>query len=608
MHTGALGGDAALAAANEFVIDALAGETSIRTFVRRRPFAFRQEIRRSASAEPEVRLCDGRRAFRLGPDGERFLLTGDDARLLIESALVDGLIYLDGELPGLRRIRGPAQSLAMPPGIPAAARSVVPVWPTAMLHPCGTELRLYFDAEDGRLRGIANTGFAPQRNVRFGDWTDFGTLTLPATRWENRGAGPPVRVRITGVALGPIDARQFAALLPPPTGQPVDASPLHLIATEVPDTYYPLLPAVGVDRRVQTTAIFDTGAGRTYLDDRLADQLQLSVQSRRRVQAIAGGATTSQRWLEAIELPGWQLVQLEVGAARLPWTIQDAFAGWPSVILGGEVRDLGPVLDLRRGMLQLRDTAPASLTGDAIEYVPLVGDPNRDLDEIPIETQGHRLAAVLDTAMPAALRLRPAALRQLGLPADAAAWRARGALPVRTAGAGGGAVTDFLVRLPSLRIGNTVLAEPWVQIAVEEGSGAADHAAAVGMGAFGSFARVGLDRSRRRLEIDHGATAAGEDGLFHVPAPGSFLGIRAWLPEPPAQAAGDRLPFVVEVSPDSPAATAGLQRGDRLLSIDGTSCTLPLPRDWRQRLWARGPVVIEFVRDGGDTRRIELVP
>lgn len=608
-HTEALGGDGAVAGATEFVLESMEGEVRRRTSVRRQPFALRMDTVRPGAQQPDVRLSDGRRAFRLGPNGELQLLTGDDARLLIEAALLDGLLYLDGTLPGLRRIRGPLQPLAMPPGLPAAVRATEPVWPVAIMHPCGTEVRLYFDIDDGRLRGFANTGFVPQRNVRFGEWRAFGALTLPASRWENRGADPPVLVQITNVIVGPIDGQPFAALLPEPTGKAVDTSPLVLAATEVPGACYPLLPAVGIDRRTQVTGLFDTGAGRTYLDHRVADALRLPVVSQRRVNAIAGGTTTSQRWLEALELPRWQFVQVEIGATRLPLTIQDEFAAWPSVILGGEVRDHGPVLDLQRGVLQLRDTRPRALEGDNMLHVPLVGDGSQDLDEVAIEIDGKRLLAVLDTGMPVPLRLRPAGLRAVGLPLDAAAWQSRGALPIVTTGAGGGAATDLLVRLPSLRLGDIVLERPWVQIALDDGHGAADYAAAVGMGAFTACARIGLDRSRRRLELEPGPTMLHRDGAWHAPAPGAFLGLRAWLPEPPAQALGERLPVVVEVSPGSAAAAAGLQRGDRLVAVDGVPCAVPASPDaWRRALWAHGPVGIEFQREGGPTQRAELVP
>lgn len=608
-HTNSLGGAAAVDATNEIVFDSIEGEIRSRTFVRRRPFAMRVEITRPGADAPEVRLCDGRRAFRLGRNGELLLLTGDDARQLIEAALLDGWLYLDGNLPGLRRIRGPRQALAMPPGVPPTLQAPPPVWPVAAMHPCGTEIRLYFDAVDGRLRGLANTSFVPQRNVRFGDWTTFGPLLLPASRFENRGADRPSLVKVTGISYGPIEAERFVALPPLPDGEARDASSLVLAATEVPGACYPLLPAVGIDRRVQVTGMFDTGAGRTCLDARLADHLGLRVLAQRNVRAIAGSTTTSQRWLEALELPRWQFVQVEVGATPLPLTIQDAFAAWPSVIVGGEVRDHGPVLDLRRGTLQLRDTRPTPIEAEGLMHVPLVSDPMADLDEIPIEIGGKRLVAVLDTGMPVVLRLRPTGLRAAGLPIDAAAWHELGAVPMDTTGAGGTGTTDLLVRLPSVRLGDCVLEQPWVQVALGDEPGGADSAAAIGMGALLPFARVGLDRSRRRLELEPGPAMVRGDDTWRVPPPGAFLGLRVALPEPPAQARGERLPFVVEVGPGSPAANAGLRVLDRLHSIDGVPCALPgAPDAWRRALWARGPVSIEFSRNGGPVQRVEVAP
>jgi hypothetical protein len=609
-HVTARGGRAALAA-GDYLVESTVHSTPVqrrRTFVRRRPFAVRMETRADGDEAATVHLCDGRHALRLRPDGQLTPLTGEHARLVLEAALVDGMQYLDVPSGGMRLIRGPSQALAMPPGLPPALHDRTPVWPVAVMLACGTEVRLYFDSVDGRLRGLANTSFQPQRNVRFGDWRVFGDMRLPTSRFENRGADRPTQSQIDRVEFGPIDPALFAALPPPPSGAPVDAGPLVYAPTEVPGASYLLVPAIGLDRRTQVTALFDTGAGRTYLDDRVADGLGLAVLSQRSVRGIAGGTHTSQRWLEALELPAWHFVQLEVGAVRLPLTIQDEFGGWPSVILGGELLHHGPVFDRQRGRLQLRGPTPAPIEGDAVLHVPLVGDPMQDLEQLEIEIDGHTVTAVLDSGMPVALRLRAEGLRQAGLPLDAAAWLARGAMPLETTGAGRNKATDLLVRLPSFRLGPVTFEQPWVQIALDDAGGAADYAAALGNGALSVFDRVGLDRGRRRLELEPGSLLVRGDDGWRAPTAGAFLGLRVYEPEPPMRLAGARLPIVVEVSAGSPAAAAGLRRGDLLHSIDGASCAVPLPANWRRRLWARAPVAIEFQRDDGDVQRAVLEP
>ena len=65
---------------------------------------------------------------------------------------------------------------------------------------------------------------------------------------------------------------------------------------------------------------------------------------------------------------------------------------------------------------------------------------------------------------------------------------------------------------------------------------------------------------------------------------------------------------VERVSPESPAAAAGLQRGDRILSLDNQS--VADLSDFYKRLWAKGPagsrIELTYLRDGV-SRKIQMV-
>jgi C-terminal processing protease CtpA/Prc len=78
------------------------------------------------------------------------------------------------------------------------------------------------------------------------------------------------------------------------------------------------------------------------------------------------------------------------------------------------------------------------------------------------------------------------------------------------------------------------------------------------------FPRVGFQTERVVLEFELPAgMRAGSDGKVHVPGPGEFCG--AIL----AATGEDSPPRVTTIVPGSPAARAGLRKGDRVASIGG---------------------------------------
>jgi hypothetical protein len=187
------------AATADFVVEAVAADPArprhIRTFVRRQPFGFRRELRDSPDGLPVVQVSDGRHAWRPGPDapaGLGELLRGEDARLVLESAWIDSLRYLDASGLAQRLMLGPAMSLPVLPGTPRELVPTGPVQPMVAYLPSGLELRLYFDPADGRLLGLANPTIVPQRNVRYGELRSSARCACP--RRASR-TGAPVSPR-----------------------------------------------------------------------------------------------------------------------------------------------------------------------------------------------------------------------------------------------------------------------------------------------------------------------------------------------------------------------------------------------------------------------------
>ncbi len=604
-HIEHLGGPTALG--TDFVITSTVHATPVRrqrTFVRREPFGFRQETETGIGTT--VHISDGRHAWRLR-DGKGELLTGEAARLVLEAACVDGLRYAAKSGLDPRRLVGPIEQLPMPPGVPLHVHSQAPVQPIAVMLECGTEVRLYFDALTGRLRGLANTGITPQRNVRYGDDRRFGVLQLPASRWENRGADAPVRIEIDAIQVGPCDPALFLGNPVPAREALTDAAPLERWPTSIPGSYYFIVPKLALGEQVAVAALFDTGAPRLYVDTLLADQLGLPVLSRRRTRGITGSTESSQRWLEAIAMPGLRLHQVEAATAHIPPTTQVASGAWPGIVLGGEILTMGPVLDLQRRRLLVRGRSIVPLEGANVFTLPLSRATFHDLDTVPVEIAGQQIEAVLDTGMAVVLRLSSKGLQKIGLPIDVASWRARGAVPLQISGAGLGTATDLLVQLDSVRFGRVLLARPWVLLALDAAGSGAFYDAALGAGALSQFARVGLDASRSRLEHEPGSELVKDADGWRAPAPGVFLGLRVRTEEPRAGTLTTGL-LVVEVSPATPAAAAGIRPGDRVLRIDGMQCTGELRAEWIERLWARSGACTLVVRGGNGQERQLVLP
>lgn len=187
----------------------------------------------------------------------------------------------------------------------------------------------------------------------------------------------------------------------------------------------------------------------------------------------------------------------------MPFTAQLSSGRVPELVPGNELLTTSPVLDLQRGRLAAT-VAGGTLAGAGTFTVPLSRQRYADLDVLPIDVGGRRLDVGLDTGMHTALRLTAHGLRRAGLPADAATWRARGALSIGMGGAGQRATPALLVRLDEMAIGPVVLERPWVMLLFDESLDDADEGA-LGAGALLAFARVGIDRGHRVLELEPGA-------------------------------------------------------------------------------------------------------
>ena len=136
---------------------------------------------------------------------------------------------------------------------------------------------------------------------------------------------------------------------------------------------------------------------------------------------------------------------------------------------------------------------------------------------------------------------------------------------------------------------------------------AGDTIKAVDGAAVGSYAELiaTLSRAESRpvtLTVQRPAEAAAPD------APVETLSIE--LPPQPLRTTGLVMTprAIAAVQDDSPAATAGLKAGDRLLAIDGQPVGDPLSLDERLARRAGQPVKLTVADDGGGEREVEITP
>jgi len=613
-HLEFLGGRAALVAAGDFVetgsIQAPGGLLHYRAYVRRRPFAFRQEVSRGDGAPLLVRITDGRHAWRPLPGGKGELLAGGEARITLEAAFFDGMRYVEPEELAGRAGLGPLITLPRPGGLPPEIRGGFVVQALAYAAPGGATIQLHFDVGDARLHGLVNADESPQRYVRYADWRQFGPLRLPKVRYEGVVGEAPVRVELEELRFVNADTALFA-------GNPVAALPRTLVASTlellphaIPGAAQFLLPRVGLDARAAVAALLDTGAAQTYVAAGVAERAGLPALSPMHTHGNAGVASATRCWLDSLRIGDWRLLQLDVGAVEFPQILQLGDDAQPAVVLGGDLFSAGPVLDLERGRLLLRGapvTPLAELAAAPAKVItlPLHRDHGRAPLTLVVSIGGAAVTAVFDTGMHVPLRLTATGLARLGLPVAVAEWRLRGAMPMGMSGAGGRGITDLLVQIEALRFGTVVLERPWVLLAIGEANESAPYEAALGGGALLACARVGIDLSRNLLELEAGGRVRMDGEQWHVPPAGQFLGLLTGPGDPGALTEPGSLPVVVEVAPDSPASAAGIAAGDRIVAIDGESCAGLEPRRWNEKLWVREGNRIELrirKRSGEDVR------
>jgi hypothetical protein len=596
--------------------------------IRRTPFAYREELSwRGASAPPPgiartaVFVSDGVRCWNLadeaGPTGP---MTGWPAVQLLDNVnlfrlLIEPRAMLESGLDRPARVVTADQAR---PGVDEEALFGV------FRH--GTAWVARVDRTSGRLTVLTDSTGVTQRWYLLHDWRPLGDgLTLPA-RIETgveRTTGPILLLESAHAGLHHA-ADRFPGDPLPPLGEVEEVARLIVVQHPTPGAASVVLPQGRVQRAGGSISdvwtVFDTGASGLNLAPELAASLDLPRLGLQSSTGALGGGLSDWLFVDRFDLGSRAWLQLPAAVSPLPPQNELPSEHPMGVVFGGaRLLETSPVLDLRGGRLLLRGRAAAdgvrtlaSITGRTSLTLPLRDD-GHGKPLLDVTLGGPSITALLDTGLPATLRLAASDQRRLGLPDDASYWLERGAVPYRVSGIHGHARDELQVRLEQdLVLGPVTLRRPLVTLmsaALDAPDSKAVQESQVGMGALSAFDLVGFDWNRMLLELVPPAAIlqTGEPARASVPPVGDFLGFALGAPERGPTERPRSLPLVLRVSEGSAAARAGLHEGDRLAEVDGTPCDGVAPMELWGRLRAGGGTVVRLrVLRGGELVAVTL--
>jgi hypothetical protein len=250
-------------------------------------------------------------------------------------------------------------------------------------------------------------------------------------------------------------------------------------------------------------------------------------------------------------------------------------------------------IDYARHELRLydRDTFRYDGPGASVPLTLINAFPHIDADVKLADGQTVRGRMVIDVGSNASLSLTKAFV-------DDHRLRERVGPTIRRTGGGGvgGSTTSDIGRVAALTIGGVELSRPIVGL-FGDSAGVMSRSSSWEANIGGAILRrftLYLDYHARRMIFEPNATV-------HDPFEADMSGAVFRL--------DDSLTTIIAdvVAPDSPAAEAGLVRGDVIVSVDGVPGSQRLLGELRERLRRPGERVALVVRRSGEEKRIEVV-
>jgi hypothetical protein len=529
---------------------------------------------------------DGESAWLLDQNGKVSEMSGDELRAEITSAyLASWSQFFEGRMPGVARYIGVEDSTGL---------RIVRLQPAG-----GDSITFYLDAESCLPVRSEQPSHERVLTVVYSDWRSFDGILIPARFSQSTGdpqydtSGDAVEVHFDepppeGIFARPEESAQDFqfAVGTSALGIPIELNTVHIFLQARVNGSDPLW------------FVLDTGAQSSAVNKDTAGDLGLEMAGKIEGRGAGEGSVEVNLVPDVtFDLPGVKVTGQTVAAVPLA-RIEELMGRPIDGILGYDFISRFVVeIDYENLKLNLYDKASYRHSGDGA-VVPMElegGTPRIEATIVPQGRDPIQSRVLVDTGANVAVGFaRPFTERNDILSTLTKKFLYEG-------GAGiGGASKSYIGRIPEVDVGGLKFTSPVCGFSMDKGGAGADPNNAGFLG--GEI----LSRCTVVFDYEHGEMILEPNSNFGKPFRADMSGI-SWT----TGGRGDFHTFKVRrLLPDSPGAEAGLEVGDRLVSLDGVPADdLTINALWKFFRSESRDVELTVERDGQSlTKALHLKP